>query len=407
MAESEYKYSASALGMRPSEIRRIMKLAGDPSLISFAGGAPGMSLLPADIVDELYNGLTDQVKRIAMQYGATDGYRPLMDEIKKYLTAAKGISTDGQDLIVTTGAQQAINLVAKTFLDPGDVVLTEYPSFIGALAAFKSYGADTVGVDMDSDGIIINKLLETISRLEKEGKKVKILYVTPYFHNPAGIIYSPERKRQLLDALSGKNIILLEDDAYGELYFDAGDKALTVPMKSMPSQDVTICYAGSFAKIFSPGMRLGWLLAPAEIADKCQLAKQSIDACSPVFTQVLACEFLSKNKMSGYLETLRPAYKRRAGIMLDSLKEHMPAGVTWTTPKGGFYVWVTLPEYMNASDVFEASYKNGAAFVIGSAFDPAGKKNDCLRLAFSSTPEDKIAQGIKIVADAVKSFIKK
>jgi len=405
MAEFELNYSAAARGMRPSEIRRIMKLAGDPSLISFAGGTPGMSLLPVDIVDEIYNGLTEQVKRVAMQYGATDGYRPLMDEIKKYL-AAKNIGTDGQDLIVTTGAQQALNLVAKTFLDPGDVVLTEYPSFIGALAAFKSYGAEAVGVDMDDDGIIIAKLSETVDRLEKEGKKVKILYVTPYFHNPAGIIYSAERKRQLLGALSGRNIILLEDDPYGELYFDAADKALTAPMKSMPSENVTICYAGSFAKIFSPGMRLGWLLAPAEIADKCQLAKQSMDACSPVFTQVLASEFLSKNKLPGYLETLRPAYKRRAGIMLDNLKEHMPAGVTWTIPKGGFYVWVTLPQYMNASDVFEISYKNGAAFVIGSAFDPAGKKNDCLRLAFSSTPEDKIAQGIKIVADAVKSLIK-
>ncbi|MCL2184148.1 MAG: PLP-dependent aminotransferase family protein, partial [Chitinispirillia bacterium] len=232
-------------------------------------------------------------------------------------------------------------------------------------------------------------------------------YVTPYFHNPAGIIYSAERKRQLLDALSGKGIILLEDDPYGELYFDAGDKGLTVPMKSMPHQNVSICYTGSFAKIFSPGMRLGWLCAPAEIIDKCQLAKQSMDACSPVFTQVLACEFLSKNKLPGYLEMIRAAYKRRAATMLDSLKEHMPKEVSWTVPKGGFYIWVTLPAYMNASDVFEASYKNGAAFVIGSAFDPAGKKNDCLRLAFSSTPEDKIARGIKIVADAVKSCIKK
>jgi len=406
MPDYESLYSESARGMRSSEIRRIMKLAGDPSLISFAGGTPGMPLLPVDIVDEIYNGLTDQVKRVGMQYGATDGYQPLIGEIKKYL-ASKNISMDGQELIVTTGAQQAINLVAKIFVDGGDVVLTENPSFIGALAAFKSYGADTVGVDMDSDGIIIPKLLETVDRAAKDGKRAKILYVTPYFHNPAGIIYSAERKRQLLDALSGKGIILLEDDPYGELYFDAGDKGLTVPMKSMPHQNVSICYTGSFAKIFSPGMRLGWLCAPAEIIDKCQLAKQSMDACSPVFTQVLACEFLSKNKLPGYLEMIRAAYKRRAETMLDSLKEHMPKEVSWTVPKGGFYIWVTLPAYMNASDVFEASYKNGAAFVIGSAFDPAGKKNDCLRLAFSSTPEDKIAQGIKIVADAVKSCIKK
>jgi DNA-binding transcriptional MocR family regulator len=402
MSAQKYNYSTSAQGMRSSEIRRIMKLASDPSLISFAGGSPGTALLPADIVDEIYAGLSLQAKRIAMQYGATDGYQPLLAEIKKYL-ASKNISMDGQELIVTTGAQQAINIVAKIFLNPGDAVVTEYPSFIGALAAFKSYEADTVGVDMDGEGVIIPKLLETLDKL---GKKAKILYVTPYFHNPAGIIYSVERKRRLLDALKGKDIILLEDDPYGELYFDAADKPLTVPMAAMPHDGVTICYTGSFAKIFSPGMRLGWLCAPAEIADKAQLAKQSMDACSPSFTQMLASEFLSKNMMPAYLETLRPAYKRRAEIMLESLKDNMPAGVTWTIPKGGFYIWVTLPEYMNATDVFNASVEKGAAFVIGSAFDPAGKKNDCLRLAFSNTPDDKIELGIKIVGDAVKALLR-
>jgi DNA-binding transcriptional MocR family regulator len=402
MSNYENLYSTAARGMRSSEIRRIMKLAGDPSLISFAGGAPGMSLLPVEIVDGLYGGLSTQAKQVAMQYGATDGYQPLIAEIRKHLTA-KNISMDGQELIVTTGAQQAINVIAKIFLDHGDAVVTENPSFIGALAAFKSYGADTVGVPLDDEGIIIPQLLETLDRL---GKKAKILYLTPYFHNPAGIVYTDGRKRQLLDALKGRDVVLLEDDPYGDLYFDDEDKGLTVPMKAMPHSGVTICYVGSFAKIFSPGMRLGWLCANAELTDKCQLAKQSMDACSPVFTQVLASEFLSQNKLPGYLETLRAAYKRRAGVMLGSLKEYMPSGVTWTIPKGGFYVWVTLPEYMNASDVFQKSFENGAAFVIGCAFDPAGVKNDCLRLAFSSTPEDKIARGIEIIANAIKTFIK-
>jgi len=396
-------FSQSAQGMRSSEIRRIMKLAGDPSLISFAGGSPGTSLLPVDIVDDLYGALSTQAKRTAMQYGATDGYQPLIAEISRYLES-KGINMNGQGLIVTTGAQQAINLVAKVFVDPGDVVVTEYPSFIGALAAFKSYGAETVGVPMDDNGIIIPELLKTLDRL---GKKAKILYLTPYFHNPAGIIYGADRKRELLDALKGRDIILLEDDPYGELYFDAADKPLTAAMKSVPNHPAEICYTGSFAKIFGPGMRLGWLCASPEIIDKCQLAKQSMDACSPTFTQVLAAEFLSKNKMPAYLETLRAAYKRRAGIMLNSLKELMPPGVKWTIPRGGFYIWVTLPEYMNASDVFQKTFEGGAAFVIGSAFDPAGKKNDCLRLAFSNTPVEDIERGMEIVTDAVKAFVKK
>jgi DNA-binding transcriptional MocR family regulator len=389
--------------MRSSEIRRIMKLAGDPSLISFAGGSPGTSLLPVDIVDELYGALSTQAKRTALQYGATDGYPPLIAEVGRYLES-KGINMNGQGLIVTTGAQQAINLVAKVFADPGDAVVTEYPSFIGALAAFKSYGAETVGVPMDGDGIIIPELLKTLDKL---GKRAKILYVTPYFHNPAGIIYGERRKRELLDALSGRDIILLEDDPYGELYFDAADKPLTATMKSMPNHNVEICYTGSFAKIFGPGMRLGWLCASPEIIDKCQLAKQSMDACSPTFTQVLAAEFLSKNKMPGYLEGLRVAYKRRAGIMTDCLKELMPEGVGWTTPRGGFYIWVTLPEYMDSSDVFQKAFEGGTAFVTGSAFDPAGKKNDCLRLAFSNTPAEDIERGMEVVCGAVKACVKK
>jgi DNA-binding transcriptional MocR family regulator len=389
--------------MRSSEIRRIMKLAGDPSLISFAGGSPGTSLLPVDIVDELYGALSTRAKRTALQYGATDGYPPLIAEIGRYL-GSKGINTDGQGLIVTTGAQQAINLVAKVFADPGDAVVTEYPSFIGALAAFKSYGAETVGVPMDGNGIIIPDLLKTLDKL---GKRAKLLYVTPYFHNPAGIIYGERRKRELLDALSGRDIILLEDDPYGELYFDAADKPLTATMKSMSNHDVNICYTGSFAKIFGPGMRLGWLCATPEIIDKCQLAKQSMDACSPTFTQVLAAEFLSKDKMPGYLEGLRVAYRRRAGIMTNSLKELMPEGVGWTPPRGGFYIWVTLPPYMDASEVFQKAFEGGTAFVIGSAFDPAGEKNDCLRLAFSNTPVEDIERGMEVVCGAVKACVRK
>lgn len=390
--------SLSAQGMRSSEIRRLLKIAADPSIISFAGGTPALSLLPTEIVDEIYRELPDQLKRFALQYGPTDGYPPLIAEIKKYMEA-KGVNFDNQDLIVTAGGQQAINLVSKVFLDPGDVVVTETPSFIGALAAFKSYSAQLTGVELDNEGIIIPQLLETLDRV---GSKAKILYLTPYFHNPAGITYSINRKQELLDSLKGRDVCILEDDPYGELYFDNRDKELTVPLKAMENQPVPICYAGSFAKIFSPGLRLGWLLAPAEIADKCQLAKQSMDACSSSLSQLLAEQFLSQNKLPAYLEKLRLAYAKRAYIMLDSLKKYMPEAVSWTVPKGGFYIWVTLPEGMDATAVFNTAFENGAAFVIGSAFDPQGTKNDCLRLAFSSTPENQIEQGIKIIAEAIK-----
>ncbi|KMQ49455.1 GntR family transcriptional regulator [Chitinispirillum alkaliphilum] len=394
------KFSSSAQNMRSSEIRRLMKLAADPSIISFAGGMPANSLFPVEMVDNICNSLSREEKQRAMQYCPTEGYPPLVKEIKEYLVS-KGFDLSGQELIVTTGAQQAISVMGKVMLDPGDVVITEFPSFIGALAAFKSYGAVTVGASMDSEGIIISELEEL---LEKYGEKVKMVYLNPYFHNPAGIIYSESRKKALIELLKNKDICLLEDDPYGELYFDSKDQFLTRPMKTLLKDDsVPICYAGSLAKIFGPGIRLGWLLAPAQIADKCQLAKQSMDACSSTYTQVLAAKFFSEKKLQEYLTTLRPVYARRAQIMLDGLEKNMPEGVKWTTPKGGFYVWVTLPENINSSDVFNKSIEGGAAFVVGSAFDPEGERNNCFRLAFSHTPEDKIADGVRIVADAVRA----
>ncbi|MDG5817044.1 PLP-dependent aminotransferase family protein [Chitinispirillales bacterium ANBcel5] len=394
-------FSTNARNMRSSEIRKLMKLAADPSIISFAGGMPANDLFPIEMIDELYNNLPKKDKQAAMQYGPTEGYPPLLEALKNYLIS-KGFNLDGQGLIVTTGAQQAINLVSKVMLDPGDTVITEYPSFIGALAAFKSYDAITTGVEMDQSGIMIEKLEKTLDQI---GEKAKILYLSPYFHNPAGIIYSKKRKEELLKLLENRNICLLEDDPYGELYFDENDKELTIPMKAMGSEPVPICYTGSFAKIFGPGLRLGWLLAPEAIIEKCQLAKQSMDACTSTFTQVLAAAYLNQNKLGEYLNILRPTYARRAQTMLHALEENMPAGITWTKPKGGFYIWVTLPETVNATDVFNISVKNGAAFVIGSAFDPEGKRNNSFRLAFSHTPEGKIGEGVKIVADAVKACL--
>ncbi|MFW6221238.1 MAG: PLP-dependent aminotransferase family protein [Fibrobacterota bacterium] len=392
-------FSKSAQAMRSSEIRRLMKLAADPSVISFAGGMPNNNLFPIDALDEIYASLSKEEKQRAFQYGPTSGYPPLLESLGAYLKS-KGLPLEGNSLLITTGAQQAINLVTKVLVDPGETIITEYPSFIGALAAFKSYGAHLTGVEMDDDGVKIDLLEEKLSR------GAKILYLSPYFHNPAGIIYSKQRKEEVVSLLEGKDICLLEDDPYGELYFDETDKDLTVPMKVTADERIPICYTGSFAKIFGPGMRLGWLLGPTEIIEKCELAKQSQDACSATFTQVLANAFLTQGKLQPYVKSLRAVYKRRAQIMLDALRETMPEGVSWTTPKGGFYVWVSLPEHINASDVFDKSIQKGAAFVIGNAFDPEGVRNNSFRLAFSAPPEDKIAEGIRMVADGVRAVLK-
>lgn len=396
------RFSTSAQNMRSSEIRKLMKLAADPSIISFAGGMPNNELFPCEVVEELYRNLPVKVKQAAFQYCPTQGLPPLLESLKEYLRS-KELPVDSNDLIITTGAQQAINLITKVLIDPGDSLITEYPCFIGAVAAFKSYGAQVKSIPLDNDGILINELKEAIETISP---KPKMLYLTPYFHNPAGIIYSNERKEAVLEIIKTNDIILLEDDPYCELYFDERDKELTRSMKSITNDSERICYVGSFAKVLGPGMRLGYLLGPKDIVEKCELAKQSLDACSPTYTQVLAEAFLRENKLKPHLEMLRQTYKRRAEIMLNALKEHMPDVVTWTIPKGGFYIWITMPENVDSSDVFEKSIELRAAFVIGSAFDPEGKRNNCFRLSFSHTPENKIAQGIEIVASAVKSCLK-
>lgn len=395
------EFSESAKGMRSSEIRRLMKLAVDPSIISFSGGMPANDLFPITVVDELYQGLTLSEKQIALQYGPTSGYPPLLESLTLYLQS-RGLSMENQSLLITTGAQQAINLLAKVLIDPGDLVITENPSFIGAIAAFQSYGANLSAIPMDSEGIDLEALAREI---DSRTSQIKMLYLNPCFQNPSGIIYSEKRKRDLLDLVRGRSFCLLEDDPYSELYFSEDTKKRILPMKSTDSNAFPICYVGTFAKILGPGLRLGWLLGPEKIVEKCELAKQSMDACSATFTQVLAHKFLSEGKLQPYVSSLRVAYKRRAECMLGALAKNMPESVTWTVPEGGFYIWVTLPETMDATIVFERAFKRGAAFVIGSAFDPHGVRNNCMRLAYSFTPEDKIAEGIAIIASAIKELL--
>ena len=395
-------FSQSAKNMRTSEIRELMALATRPDMISFAGGMPNNDLFPLKQVDELYLSLSPEIKKIGFQYGPTAGYPPLLEAVKTYLKR-KGLPVESNGLIITTGSLQAINLVAKVIVDPGDVVITEYPCFIGGTSIFKSYLANIKSVPINDGGIDL-ALVEEI--LGSKSTKNKMLYITPYFHNPAGIIYSTERKAKVLELVKRTKMLLLEDDAYGELYFDEKDKEMTVPIKALSDDSEIICYTGSLSKIFGPGMRLGWLLAPRPVIEKCELAKQSMDACSPMFTQILANEFMRSEYFKPYLQELRLAYSQRCQLMLSSLRDYMPDEVTWTKPKGGFYIWVVLPGYIDSTAVLQKTIKNGAVFVIGKTFDPVGDRNSCLRLAFSHTPVDKIRSGVEIVAEGIKSFLK-
>ena len=423
------QFAKSTEKLRASEIRELMKLAADPSIISFSGGMPNNDLFPVEVMEKITQKLLPAAKKAAFQYGPTDGIPALKESLAKYLQS-RGLPLEGNKILITTGAQQAINLITKVLVDPNDRILTEDPSFIGGIAAFNSYDACVDGIAMDEGGINIAALENAM----KTGEKPKFLYVIPYFQNPAGTIYSPERKIELLDFIEKHDLPMLEDDPYGELWFDEEVKDWVKPMKAIaaerqivgakhlspenvclkegercfaPTYRDNIMYVGSFAKILGPGFRLGYMLAPSVLVDKCELAKQSQDACSSTYTQVLANAYLQSGELQPYLEWLRPKYKKRAQIMLEAMDKYMPkdAGITWTKPQGGFFVWATLPENVDTSDVFKIAVKNGAAFVIGRAFDPKGKKNNCMRLAFSGADESKIEDGVKIIANAVMEVL--
>lgn len=397
------KYSKVVSSLRTSEIRDLMSLAIRPDIISFAGGMPGNELFPVDEIDEIYNSLPTDIKQTAFQYGPTPGYPPLLDSLKEYLRK-KNLPVDNNKLMITTGSLQAINILGKIFIDPGDLVVTENPCFIGGISAFKSYDAILKGIDLNDDGIDVQLLKDFLEKHQSPAPK--FIYLTLNFHNPAGTLYTNDRKKELVPILQKYDLLLIEDDAYGELYFDEEAKERTIPMKVLYDNELTICYTGSFSKILGPGFRLGWMLVPPEIYQKAELCKQSIDACSPNFTQVLANEFLRSGKIYDYTAKMRVIYKRRKDIMAEAIRKYFPEEVIWKEPRGGFYIWMKLPEKLNIMDVLKASIEKGAVFVIGKTFDPEGNDNSHFRLAFSHTPEDKIEKGILILGDALKDALK-
>ncbi len=392
-------FSQSVQHIRSSEIRDLMKLATRPDVISFAGGMPNNDLFPIKEVDEIMQNLPAALKKTAFQYGPTAGYPPLIKSLKKYLKQ-KGLPVDTHRLMITTGSLQAINILGMEFIDPGDLVLTENPSFIGGIAVFKAFQAKLTGVPLQNDGIDLQVLQKII-----QSEKPKMLYVIPNFHNPGGVIYSLQKRKALLDLLSGSGILLLEDDAYNELYFSAKAKKQTKPIMSLDTTDVEVVYTGSFSKILGPGFRLGWLLAPPSIYEKAQIIKQGIDACSPNFTQVIANEFMRQGYLSNYLDKIRIAYKQRRDQMAEALEKYMPKDVLWQKPEGGFYFWLKLPQNLDSTAILKDSIKKGAVFVTGKTFDPNGRQNNHMRLAFSNMQLNEIEPGIKIIADAIKSHM--
>jgi len=399
----EMLFSQLANGMKSSKIRELMKYATSTNVISFGGGSPDGENFPFKEVQTIINNFDNKKIVQAMQYGATSGFPPLIDALKNRLNKKSNIDLNGLELTITTGGQQAIYLFSKIFIDQGDIVLVEEPSFIGAMAAFLSNGASLVGLPLDSDGVNIEKLEETLLDLRKAGKKVKFFYTIPNFQNPSGLTLSKEKRKKLYELSIKHNLLILEDDPYGELYFEGEDKDY-LPIKSI-GNEAPITYIGTFSKVLCPGFRIGYALANKNIIEKMELAKQSNDACSSSFGQVVAAEYLNLNLIEDYIKKMRIIYREKCYLMLSSIKESFPSSITYSKPKGGFFIYVNLGEKISANKLFGNVIKRNVAFVTGDPFHTDEKLGDSrIRLSFSSSSKEQIVSGIKIIGEEIKNL---
>ena len=377
-----------------SFIREIMKVIGDPEVISFAGGLPNPDFFPVQAVARAAQQVLQQSGRDALQYSTTEGYQPLREYIASRYRQKWGWEVDPAQILITNGSQQGIDLVGKVFLNQGDGVLLERPGYLGAIQALMMYEPKLVAVDLQDDGIDIEQLRQTLA-----AHPVKLFYAVPSFQNPSGLTYSAEKRQVVAQTLADYNMVFLEDDPYHELRFMGQEKP---PLKHyLQDQGILL---GSFSKIISPGLRLGWVYASPEIMEKVVIAKQGADLHSNYLAQRIVHRYLQDNDLEQHLAQVRAAYRRQRNVMIEAIEELFPAEVQVTRPEGGMFVWVTLPERMSALDLLEHAARLKVAFVPGQPFYIDGGGHNSMRLNFSSSDEATIEEGIKRMAQAIKKL---
>ena len=388
-------YAERTASMTASEIRALFAVANRPEVVSLAGGMPYLPALPLDAIAEISARLISQKGAVALQYGSGQGEEVLREQIVEVMRP-QGIDAHPDDIVVTTGSQQALDLVSRIFLDPGDVVLAEAPSYVGALGVFRSYQAQVVHVPLDHDGLQPAALEEALVRLRAEGKRVKFLYTVPNHHNPAGVTLSLERRREVLAIARRHELLILEDDPYALLGFD-GD-----PLPALRSMDPEhVVHLGSFSKTFAPGYRVGWAVAPHAVREKLVLASESAILCPTSFGQFAIAEYLSSYDWMGQVKVFRELYRERRDAMLDALATHLPRA-TWTHPVGGFYVWMTLPEGLDAKAMLPRAVTGRVAYVPGGAFYADGSGSRSVRLSYCFPPAERIREGVRRLAAVVQ-----
>ncbi|MCW5881393.1 MAG: PLP-dependent aminotransferase family protein [Anaerolineae bacterium] len=387
-----YRYAQRTQRMSSSAIRELLKLTEQPDMISFGGGMPAPELFPvAEIADATARVLRDHGAQ-ALQYSTTEGYRPLREWVCETAGRA-GLHASPDNILITTGSQQALDLIGKVFINPGDRLLVENPTYLGAMQAWATYGADYVAVDMDDDGMITAGL-EAAFRAAP-----KFIYALPNFQNPSGVTLSLPRRQQMVDLAERYGVPIVEDDPYGQLRFEGEPLPAIATLDSLANDspatyEGNVIYLSTFSKILAPGFRLAWVIAPPEVIRKLVQAKQGADLHSPSFTQLIAYEVARTGFIDEHVKVIQRVYRERRDLMLAALAAHFPPEVRWTHPGGGLFLWVTLPEGVDAADVLRRAIHEKVAFVPGAPFHPRGGGENTFRLNFSMMPPDKIQTGI-------------
>lgn len=396
--------STAARHFQESAIRRIGALGATiPGLISLSAGYPAPEVFPWDELQAITAEILGRRDGNTLQYGATRGYRPLIEHLLANTLEARGIDARFEDVIITSGSQQGLDLVGRVLIDPGDAVIVELPTYSGAIAAFHNLQASLVGVAQDAEGISIAGVDRIASELASQGRPAKFIYVTPNFQNPAGVLTSGRRRLELLEAARRHNLIILEDDPYGSIYFEdvttVGD---TRPIKA-DDRDGRVIYLGSFSKILVPGLRVAWLVAPTAIAQKVELCKQAVDISSGVFDQRIVHGALAGGVIDRIAPGLRAHYQAKRTVMERALESNLGGRVQWTSPRGGFFLWIALPAGITDLELFDRALKEKVSFVIGSAFFVNGAGHEFARLSFSGITHEQIEQAIVRLAAAINS----
>ena len=403
-------FAKRTLQMRSSAMRDLMAITARPDVISLAGGLPDTSSFPPETFAALTARIARESCAAALQYGPTEGFDATKSRIVEVM-AAENMRADPDDMVVTTGGQQVIDLITKTLIDPGDVVICEAPTYPGAVPTFSSYEADVIQIEMDSDGMRVDLLEETLERLDRDGRRPKFIYTVPTFQNPAGVTLSAPRRQRLVEIARERELLVLEDNPYGLLRYEGEPLA---PLYAIDGGEYVL-YLGTFSKILSPGIRLGWVCAPAPVLAKVKLGKQASDLCTSSLTQFLVDAYFEDGVWRRYVSDLCAIYRQRRDAMLDALAEFFPREAEWTQPSGGLSIWATLPEFIDTGDLLaKALREEHVAFVPGSAAYVDGRGGSSMRLNFSGADVNEIVEGVRRIGKVVdeqmalfSTFVKK